>query len=149
MARPDRPLDDGRSFGAPILPSFLLLLFRLLVDDTVVVLLDGTVASVVLAAAPSYFGLLGIVKPDRVLTVCVGLERGQATASLRYGSTDWPPRPRTTGRLVSARRPRSVLRTLLPTYLRLVTDVAGQYICTVQMVVTCAQTHTIQEGNRK
>ena len=46
-------------------------------------------------------------------------------------------------------RPRSVLRTLLPTYLRLVTDVSGQYICTVQMVVTCAQTHTIQEGNRK
>jgi len=49
-----------------------LLLFRLLVDDTVVVLLDGTVASVVLAAAPSYLGLLGIVKP--VLTVWLGVE---------------------------------------------------------------------------
>lgn len=45
-----------------MLPPFLLLLFRWPVDDVVVVLLDGTVASVVLAAAaPSYFGLLGIV----------------------------------------------------------------------------------------
>lgn len=62
VARPDRPLDDERSFGAPMLPPFLLLLFRWPVDDVVVVLLDGTVASVVLAAAaPSYFGLLGIV----------------------------------------------------------------------------------------
>ena len=99
-------------------------------------------------ASPSHYYIL----PSGVITRrrdWVGVSKNkpvQKNPSGRRSGRSSSGRGQTT---CSARRPRSVLRTLLPTYLRLVTDVAGQYICTVQMVVTCAQTHTIQEGNRK